>query len=156
MKFVKICLAIATIAAAVGLNSDSHEETEETEAVKTVSLELKITNIEESEGTVIMGIFADEQAWKDLEPDHRLEAKPSTEGASATIDLEPGEYAASAYHDVNGDDKFNRKTGLLRGPDEPFGFSNNARPRFGVPQWKRVKFTVDEDTTEHTIKLIQP
>jgi uncharacterized protein (DUF2141 family) len=121
----------------------------------TVSFELKISNIEESEGTIYIGIFADEEEWKDLEPTHRLEAKPSKQGSSVTVDLEPGEYAASVYQDVNEDGEFNRK-GILKLPGEPYGLSNNARPRFGLPGWKRVKFNVDQDSKEHTIKLFQP
>ncbi len=152
MKLIKFCLAIASIVAAVSLNSDSDESKQEAE---TVSFELKISNIEETEGKVIMGIFADEKAWKDLDATHSLEAEPSIKGSSATIELEPGEYAASAYQDLNDDGEFNRK-GMMRLPGEPYGFSNNARPRFGVPGWKRVKFTVDENSTEHTIKLVQP
>lgn len=152
MKLVKCCLAIATIVATVSLDSDSNESKQEAE---TVSFELKISNIEETKGTIILGIFADEKAWKDLDATHGLEAEPSIEGSSATIELEPGEYAASAYQDLNKDGEFNRK-GVMRLPGEPYGFSNNARPRFGVPGWKRVKFTVDKDSTEHTIKLVQP
>ena len=153
MKLAKMCLAITTIVAVISLSSDTDGSKQD---VEKVSFELKVSNIEETEGTIFMGIFSDEQSWKDLEPEHGLEAEPSIEGSSATIELEPGEYAATAYQDLNGDGEFNRKKGMLKLPREPYGFSNDARPRFGVPRWKRVKFTIDKDTTEHTIHLVHP
>lgn len=152
MKLAKLGLAITTTVAVISLSSDTDGGKQD---VEKVSFELKVSNIEETDGTIFMGIFSDEQSWKDLEPEHGLEAEPSIEGSSATIELEPGEYAATAYQDLNGDGEFNRK-GMLKLPSEPFGFSNDARPRFGVPGWKRVKFTIDKDTTEHTINLVHP
>lgn len=153
MKLIKNCLAFVLIVAAPTLFSEDTDESEQD--TKKVSLELKVSNIKETEGTIFIGIFADEKAWKDLEHTHGLKAEPSTEGSSATIELKPGEYAASVYQDLNDDGECNRE-GLMRKPVEPFGFSNNVRPRLGVPGWNRVKFTVDEDSTEHTIDLLHP
>ncbi|MCY3884079.1 MAG: DUF2141 domain-containing protein [Gammaproteobacteria bacterium] len=153
MKLSQTCLAFALIIACISLSSDSHENSQEAE---TISFEIKISNVKSAEGTIFIGVYADEQSWKDLDPTHELEAKPSLEGSSAKIDLLPGEYAASVYHDVNSDGEINRRKGVLRMPTEPYGFSNDARPRFGVPGWKRVKFAVAKDATEHTIKLVHP
>lgn len=153
MKLIQSSIYIALILICVSLNSDSKDESEQPAKI---SFEIKVTNIKETEGTIRIGIYVDPQAWKDSKPDHKLEARPSLQESSAVIDLPPGDYAASVYHDVNDDSEINRKKGGFRMPTEPYGFSNDARPRFGLPGWKRVKFTIAEDSTEHTISLVHP
>ena len=54
-----------------------------------------------------------------------------------------GTYAVSVLHDVNGDGKLG--TNLLGIPNEPVGFSNNVRLRFGPPRFQAAAFAVDGD-----------
>lgn len=51
--------------------------------------------------------------------------------ASVSINLKKGEYAISAFHDANKDEKLN--TNAVGIPNEDYGFSNNARGWFGPP-----------------------
>jgi uncharacterized protein (DUF2141 family) len=45
--------------------------------------------------------------------------------------LEPGRYAAVAFHDENGNGKLDKN--FLGVPAEPYGFSNNAQGFLGAP-----------------------
>jgi len=44
------------------------------------------------------------------------------------------------FHDENGNGKNDRN--FLGIPKEPYGFSNNARRKFGPPTWTEAKFAV--------------
>ncbi|QTC90732.1 DUF2141 domain-containing protein [Brevundimonas goettingensis] len=56
--------------------------------------------------------------------------------------LEPGRYAIAAFQDTDGDGKLSKNR--LGIPREPFGFSNGARARFGLPAFDAASF---EQTT---------
>lgn len=58
--------------------------------------------------------------------------------------LPPGEYALSLYQDVNGNGRLD--TGTFGIPQEPYGFSNNAKGVMGPPSYKQCLFTLREDT----------
>ncbi len=55
--------------------------------------------------------------------------------------LPPGEYAAQAYHDENGNDKVDQ--GLFGIPREGVGFSNDAKIRLGPPRYRDAAFRFD-------------
>lgn len=54
--------------------------------------------------------------------------------------LKPGEYAFTAYLDVNGDGKLNR--GPLGAPKEPVAFSNGVVPKLRRPKFDETKVAV--------------
>jgi uncharacterized protein (DUF2141 family) len=54
--------------------------------------------------------------------------------------LPAGEYAFSIFHDVNDNGKLD--TNLLGVPIEPWGFSNDARGRFGPPAFHQARFVL--------------
>jgi len=51
-----------------------------------------------------------------------------------------GEYTVRFFHDENDNGEFD--TGFLGIPREGYGFSNNARPRFGPPSYHKARFQV--------------
>ena len=59
--------------------------------------------------------------------------------------LPPGEYAAMAYQDKNGNGKLDKRT--FGRPREPYGFSNEARATFGPPGFEKASFTLDHNRT---------
>ncbi|CAM1333770.1 DUF2141 domain-containing protein [Tenacibaculum aestuariivivum] len=61
-----------------------------------------------------------------------------------------GEYAVSAFHDVNDNSKMD--INFLGIPKEPIGISNNAKGFMGPPKYKNAKFEVTEDV-KLTIKV---
>lgn len=54
--------------------------------------------------------------------------------------LPPGRYALSAYHDKDGNGKLG--TNLMGIPNEPMGFSNNAKASFGPASFDSAAFEV--------------
>ena len=66
-------------------------------------------------------------------------------------DVPYGEYGVAIYQDENGNGKHDKNA--LGVPKEPYGFSNNARGRFGPAKWKDAKFSVAAPTTELDIEV---
>ena len=64
-------------------------------------------------------------------------------------DLPFGEYAIAVYHDKNTNGKLD--TNFLGIPKEDYGFSNNARGKFGPASWEDAKFSVTESAFTHQI-----
>ncbi len=58
-------------------------------------------------------------------------------------DLPPGEYAAVAFQDVNGNGKLDKN--FLGMPREPYGFSNGARGSAGAPKFSAAAVTLNPD-----------
>lgn len=65
--------------------------------------------------------------------------------------LPPGKYAVSAYADANGNGRLDRS--FLGMPTEQYGFSNNARGRFGPPGFAEAAFELGDGTVAQTIQL---
>jgi len=64
-------------------------------------------------------------------------------------DVPPGTYAVRLYHDEN--DNGELDTNIFGVPQEPFGFSNNARGSMGPPDFEEAAFTVASDSLSMTI-----
>jgi uncharacterized protein (DUF2141 family) len=65
------------------------------------------------------------------------------EGALVRIelkDLEPGQYAIKAFHDVNDNGKMDFNWAGM--PKEPYGFSNNAMGTMAAPKFSQASFMV--------------
>lgn len=65
--------------------------------------------------------------------------------------LPPSQYAVSCFHDLNGNGELD--TNLLGIPTEPYGFSNNARPKFRAPRWAEVAFSLRESSGKMSVVL---
>lgn len=60
-------------------------------------------------------------------------------------DLKPGKYAFKYFHDENNDEKIN--TNFMGIPKEGYGFSNNAKGKFGPPPFDKMIFEVTQTNT---------
>ena len=116
-------------------------------------LVLKISNIQKMQGDIKIGIFKSDSSF--LKEDLALKnysIKVIKNTAFITItDLPKGEYAISMFHDENSDNKMN--TNFIGIPKEPYGFSNNVKPKMSAPKYKECKFNFSDDKTLE-IKLI--
>jgi uncharacterized protein (DUF2141 family) len=84
----------------------------------------------------------------------KMQALPSDyKGGPLTIDieLETGNYAFAVYHDVDGSGAMNKN--FIGLPEEPVGLSNNHRPRFGPPRYKKAELRIGADTKTINITL---
>jgi uncharacterized protein (DUF2141 family) len=115
------------------------------------TLKVTVSNIQKQEGVLKLDLFKEEAQW--LQQSIRSE-KLSADASQVLWeikDLEPGTYAISAIHDVNGNDQLD--TGTFGIPTEPYGFSNDARGMFGPAKWEKAVFTVSEGEQEHLLKV---
>jgi uncharacterized protein (DUF2141 family) len=67
-------------------------------------------------------------------------------------DLPEGTYAIAVYQDLNNNKKLD--VNLFGYPTEPFGFSNNIRPKFKAPSFEVCKFEYRGSKNNIKIKLI--
>lgn len=114
---------------------------------------IKISNIEKTKGEIKVGIFnTDRNFLKEGAAIRNYSVKVDKNTAVLTItDLPKGEYAVSMYHDENSDNECNRN--FIGIPKEPYGFSNNIKPKMSAPKYNDCKFTFEENKTLN-IKLI--
>ena len=117
-------------------------------------LGISFSNIKEAKGSLYVGIYACESDFLKEEKTCFKKIIPVT--ATGNLDLEvpelaAGTYAVSCFQDVNGNGKFD--TNFLGIPNEPYGFSNNARPTFRAPMWDEAKFEIKEEGTKISIRL---
>jgi uncharacterized protein (DUF2141 family) len=61
------------------------------------------------------------------------------------VDLKPGKYAFKYFHDENNDEKLN--TNFVGIPKEGYGFSNNAKGKFGPPSFEKMIFEIKQSDT---------
>jgi uncharacterized protein (DUF2141 family) len=99
-------------------------------------LEVIVHDIKNDAGIVMVGLFNSSEtftkkAWKG----EKSKAKPGTIRV-IFHDIPSGNYAVSAYHDVNENGKLDMN--FLGIPKEGFGFSNDAMGTFGPPSFEKA------------------
>ena len=116
-------------------------------------LTIKISNIEKMQGEIKVGVFnTGTNFLKQGAAIKNYSIKVDKNTALLTItDLPKGEYAITMYHDENSDNECNRN--FIGIPKEPYGFSNNIKPKFGPPKYNDCKFIFSDNKTLN-IKMI--
>lgn len=117
-------------------------------------LGISFTNIRQAQGSIYLGVYR--SAADFLKPEKACLKKIIRVGSAGSLDLDcselaPGIYAVSCFHDLNGNGKLD--TNFFGIPTEPYGFSNNARPKFRAPRWEEARFEVKERGSRITIRL---
>lgn len=114
------------------------------QAARAETLTVAVGGLRNAMGLVEVAVCADETCY-----DHqRGFAAVGREPAALpkvlfTFDgLQPGRYALMMFHDENGNGRYDRD--FLGLPREGYGFSNDAKPVFGKPSWRKVAFDVPE------------
>ncbi|MGV3557414.1 DUF2141 domain-containing protein [Larkinella arboricola] len=69
-----------------------------------------------------------------------------------TFTVPPGDYAVALFHDVNDNGEMDKK--MFGIPKEPYGFSNNYRPRVSAPDFDDCRVKVETSGKTISIKLI--
>ncbi|MET2983796.1 DUF2141 domain-containing protein [Aureibaculum conchae] len=129
MNYLLICFLL--------LSSNDYNENPE--------LTIKIDNIGLLEGQIRIGVFDKKKGFLKREAaiKHYYITVENTTEIIKINDLPKGDYAFSMFHDENSDDEFNQ--GFLGIPKEPYGFSNNIKPKFSAPSYEDCKFSLIED-----------
>jgi uncharacterized protein (DUF2141 family) len=109
------------------------------------ALTVRVEGLAQPSGHVMIALYdradayeiGDEQALRRerLPVDDRLEVVWAVDG------LASGDYGVALFHDVDDDEVLD--TNFVGLPKEPYGFSNNARGRFGPPDYDAITFAFD-------------
>ena len=95
-----------------------------------------------SGGRIAVAIYRDAEAFRRGEGPvaSRMVARTGAVTSLTITGLAPGRYAVAAFHDTDGNGDLTLwPIGL---PREAYGFSNNARGRFGPPPFAQAAFDV--------------
>ncbi len=111
---------------------------------------LKINvNVDEPHGDLYLAVFDRSDSFMDKAVYSIIE-KINSNQVVLDILLEDGDYAISIFQDLNGNGELD--TNFIGIPTEPYGFSNNARGRFGPPNYEDCVFNLSGNK-EVTIDL---
>lgn len=109
------------------------------ERARSNELRVELRGLRQTAAPVLIGIYASADEWlrKGV-----LEAKvdPGAGAAASLGALPPGEYAASAFQDLNANGKFD--TNFIGIPTAPFAFSSGAVGFMGPPKFEQARFKV--------------
>jgi uncharacterized protein (DUF2141 family) len=145
-RFAKVSTALAFTSLSVFMHG----------AVHAADLTIIVNNVQQDTGQIMLGLFNSAEGFPKTISQGTL---ASAKGRSATGQLRltikglpSGQYAATAFHDLDSNGKLNAN--LMGLPTEPYGFSNNARGNFGPPAFKDAAITLGEQdlTIEVTLK----
>lgn len=106
-----------------------------------------------SGGRIAVAVYRDAEAFRRGEGPVASRMVPRTGAVtSVTITgLEPGRYAVAAFHDTDGNGDLTLwPIGL---PREAYGFSNDARGRFGPPPFARAAFDLPATGATEAFRL---
>ena len=120
------------------------------------NLKIVISDFGSDQGVVKVGLASTKEAFE-----ARKSVKEGFTGVTLDIkdkrtehtfeNIPYGEYAIKYYHDENGNGKLDANA--LGIPNEPYGFSNNARAVFSPPSFEKAKFVFDNDEMVHAMKM---
>lgn len=119
----------------------------------TGSLKLTVIGIWEFEGTIRAALCNSEENYTSNDDPFGAAIIDVSDSTAEYIfeEIPFGTYAIKLIHDV--DDNGTLNTNFLGIPQEPYGFSNNARGTFGPADWKDAKFEFTNDGQEVRIKV---
>ena len=115
-------------------------------------LVITITGFETNEGGARVAIVNSEVNY-DEGNNYRQKIVPVEDKKAQYIvtDLEFGEYAIKIFHDENSNGELD--TAMFGIPKEAYGFSNNARSKFGPPAYSEVVFKFESSGQEIFIQV---
>ncbi len=104
-------------------------------------------------GSIAVAVYRDADSFRRSADPLRTVTVPRT-GATTTVtirDLPPGRYAVGTFHDTDGNGRLSTwPVGL---PKEAYGFSRDARGRFGPPSFDAAAFDLPAAGGRQTITL---
>ena len=115
---------------------------------------IQLETLNNHDGVILISLFSDDDGFPDdWEKAFRSEIVPITAELKEIRldDIPHGTYGLAVVHDENENMKLD--TNFLGVPREGYGFSNNARGRFGPPRFSETQFTLNSDTSVLQIRL---
>lgn len=133
-SMIVLAMVVGTVALPVTQAAD-------TSPVRMGRITVRTTGYPEDKGVALIQLANSAEDYDGDDSGFRGAAIPiaNKEATAVFTDVPYGEYAVKVFHDANQ----NRKLDFgLMGPKEAYGFSNNARGRFGPPDYDDVKFAL--------------
>ena len=130
-------------------------------------MRITVDGIHSAHGTVLIGLYdspasfgkAVEASAKEgflIDPDRfaavALRANAALKSAVVFSNVQPGRYAAIAFHDENGNGKLDKN--FLGVPTEPYGFSNNVQGFLGPPTFDDAAMALGNSNEAIGITLV--
>lgn len=113
---------------------------------------VEVQNISQVKGRLEIGVFKSTNTFPQGSPVTKQSVAVDGRTLRVTFHVEPGDYAVALYQDVNSNGQMDKR--LFGIPKEPYGFSNNIRPKFSTPKFDECKVLVKEDA-KTLISLIE-
>lgn len=112
---------------------------------------VEVHNIRAATGTVQIGLYKPCDGFPDKCKPTESKHVTATKGVvQAVFEVDPGDYALAIFHDVNSNGKIDMR---LFVPKEPYGFSNNIRPRFSAPKFAECRVQVGHDPKTVSVRI---
>ncbi len=123
-------------------------------AQEQATLRVTVEGLGQESPKVYVSVYAGDDSWLGESPVARAAIEPASGELSTEISLPLGEYAFSAFLDVNRNGELD--TNFIGIPKEPVAVSNDARPSFGPPSYEDAKFDLGSAGIAQTIRLEEP
>ncbi|MBD2752839.1 DUF2141 domain-containing protein [Spirosoma validum] len=118
---------------------------------KKANLKVDIQNIKTLKGSVFIALFKSGTEFPSGKATEGKKVDANSHSVQTTFSVEPGEYAVAVFHDENANGKMDK--GMFGIPKEPYGFSNNFRPKMSAPKFSDCQFTVGNDGKSISIEV---
>ncbi|MEP1472645.1 MAG: DUF2141 domain-containing protein [Halieaceae bacterium] len=126
-----------------------------TDAVASSTVQIELTGLESAEGNLFIAVYDSKKTWlgdETVSQQKVVIVESREEGiVKAELQLPPGEYALSIFHDSNDNGKLDAN--FIGIPKEPVALSNNARPKFGPPKYKDAVFELGAEPVLQQISM---
>ena len=119
-------------------------------AATAATVEVRVSGITGARGKVSVAVCDKERFLKQCA--HSASA-PAQAGETTIVvkDIPPGTWAVLAYHDENNNGELDRN--LIGMPKEPYGFSRDARSKFGPPRFEDAVIELGDAPTVTNVRL---
>ena len=115
------------------------------------SLTIEVHNVRTLNGAVYVALFRPGKDFPEGKPIEGKKVDATSERVHTSFTVEPGEYAIAVYHDENGNGKMDKR--MFGIPKEPYGFSNDFRPKLSAPKFSDCEFSVGDGGKTVRIQL---
>jgi len=109
----------------------------------TGNINVEVNNINTAKGDIIIMVYASQKDHLSRGGTAKLPVSNTGTMEFPLEDLTFGTYSIMIFQDVNGNGKLDKN--FFNIPTEPYGFSNNVRPRFRAPTFEESKFDFTQD-----------
>ena len=120
-------------------------------AAAKVTLTVEVQNVRAQKGAVYFALFKTTDDFPSGKPSEGKKVNATGSQVQTTFSVEPGSYAIAIFHDENANGQMDKK--MFGIPKEPYGFSNDFRPKMSAPKFKDCEFTVGSTAKTISIKL---